>query len=394
MLKRARTGFTLIELLVVIAIIAILIALLLPAVQQAREAARRTQCKNNLKQFGLAFHNYHDAYNMFPSSVSYDSAGDGVNIPPTNKYNTCVPMVEGSTPGSVGTFVRMPWTVKVLPYIDQAPLFNQFNAAFPFAGWPGHSTLFDPGAPPSPNYTLQFETAAPSVFRCPSSPVYNSDNYVSNYAACMGGGGPAFKIDPATGAPAVDGTVPENSSQDNQPFSNNPLAPCFNLINQPVVVPNGNRIFWNNGPIHMNSSNNVSAITDGSSNCVLAGETMYVGLKKNYINATGTTQAWWTWASAARPQTATSTTHIVFNTAAVLCGMNQPCVNFTMATAKRRQGSANAHGMLMSGYSSWHDGGGHILLGDGSVRFISENMDLLTQQRMGSIYDGGVLGEF
>ena len=99
-IQRTR-GFTLIELLVVIAIIAILIALLLPAVQQAREAARRTQCKNNLKQIGLALHNYHDTSNSLPSGsiVLLNAAG-------TTYYG------HGWT-----------WHASILPYMDQANMY-------------------------------------------------------------------------------------------------------------------------------------------------------------------------------------------------------------------------------------------------------------------------------
>jgi prepilin-type N-terminal cleavage/methylation domain-containing protein len=93
---KAQRGFTLIELLVVIAIIAVLIALLLPAVQQAREAARRSQCKNNLKQLGLAVHNFHDSLRHLPTS----------NRPP------------GTGTKRIGGVTRM------LPYLDQAPLYN------------------------------------------------------------------------------------------------------------------------------------------------------------------------------------------------------------------------------------------------------------------------------
>src|SRR5690606_35270992 len=99
-----RTGFTLIELLVVIAIIAILIALLLPAVQQAREAARRTQCKNNMKQKGPAVHNYHDVFGMFPPAGTADGVGNNMN--------------QNDAWG---------WPIRLLPYIDQGPLYNQID---------------------------------------------------------------------------------------------------------------------------------------------------------------------------------------------------------------------------------------------------------------------------
>ncbi len=115
---RKNRGFTLIELLVVIAIIAILVALLLPAVQQAREAARRTQCKNNLKQLGIAIHNYHDVAGMFPGNITQ----------------------------SPGSYRNASWLTMILPYIDQAPAYNQME----FSG----TNFSNQGAPPNLNWDL------------------------------------------------------------------------------------------------------------------------------------------------------------------------------------------------------------------------------------------------
>src|SRR5579859_4684333 len=124
-----RKGFTLIELLVVIAIIAVLVALLLPAVQQAREAARRSQCKNNLKQFGLALANYHDVYNTFPMGGTIACCDWGPQI--------------GFIP-------------RLFPYLDQSPIYNQFNMGVldnPPANLHGNAFLNPNASPPfSANY--------------------------------------------------------------------------------------------------------------------------------------------------------------------------------------------------------------------------------------------------
>jgi prepilin-type N-terminal cleavage/methylation domain-containing protein len=149
-----RAGFTLIELLVVIAIIAVLVALLLPAVQQAREAARRSQCKNNLKQIGLAMHNYHDVYNQFAIDVGWAT---------------------GNPDSRKAAFSDK---VFLLPFLDQAPIYNQINwngRPWDQGGWGG-------------NDNINALSVNLPVFLCPSNP-YQAKNGAranSNYAINIG----------------------------------------------------------------------------------------------------------------------------------------------------------------------------------------------------------------
>jgi len=292
-----RFGFTLIELLVVIAIIAILIALLLPAVQQAREAARRSTCKNNVKQFGLALHNYHETHRCFPSGWVQRSTA-----------STC----QANSVTASGCLPGWGWGTMLLPFLDQANLYNGLNVK---------------SAPLAVTPTNESKTTLP-LFRCPSDSgsKLNSDrggHATSNYKAVYGSRGIGNTIN----------SSPHNSA-------------------------GGNGSFWSN------SDTRLRDIKDGTTNTVLIGETARGRVGSNTYNG-GIWVGYYD-----NGKTASS----VWKTE------NHPgsLINGTLAWA----------------FSSSHTGGAHFLLGDGGVRFLSENIDGTTYENLGKISDGNVIGEF
>ena len=314
--KRHKHAFTLIELLVVIAIIAVLIALLLPAVQQAREAARRSQCKNNLKQFGLALHNYHDTVGMFPIGAT-NSGGGAPNLS---------------------------WAVRILPYMDQAPLYNQLNMA----------------AANATSQTLSDGTVARlhvvPMFRCPSDtfPDISNSYAQTSYTASIG-------------------------SQ----WTHSASTSCDPFISYAETLPSGQVDYARTQDPRRTSgmfaqgavSISMRDVSDGTTNTLMVGESL-AG-----CHASGLQNGWW-------PGTGRVTT------GSTLAPINE------MTTCERSQRISDPNCISGDnfnyswGFKSMHVGGAHFTMADGSVRFISENINHQTYQYLGGRAEGKIIGEF
>ncbi|MCA9037949.1 MAG: DUF1559 domain-containing protein [Planctomycetaceae bacterium] len=352
-----RRGFTLIELLVVIAIIAILIALLLPAVQQAREAARRTQCKNQLKQLALACHNYHDTYSMFPMSTNADGSLDPPT-PPGNNNNT----PPGHQINQVARLNHRGW-IGVLPFIEQSALFNSINTSGATGSYnrAGHPELAGNLADPYLNGNSQYVSKSLSAFLCPSDPGAThytgpSANYViSPQAAANGQYAPLI---------SYDFSVQRYSSQ-------------MNLWS--IRGKNTRRMFG------MQSNSRIRDVTDGTSNTVMLLEaTREV---KNGIN-----QSWghakWVGNGIDLAVSNTNTTSAP--------GFRK--INYW--TCCPWWGTPNSSTIADGRLRDWgtvgslHVGGAQAALGDGSVRFLSENADGTVLNNLAFIADGNIIGDF
>lgn len=335
-------GFTLIELLVVIAIIAILIALLLPAVQQAREAARRSQCKNNLKQTGLALHNYHDTFNLFPIGA-----------------NTSVPNGWGIS-----------FWVSLLPYMDQAPVYNQMEFVGVSPGYTG-------GGAASPGQLINGPLVRGKVFptlKCPSSPLPDLKDtgagiltQISHYVGI-------------SGATDDDPTLPVGPNN----FRNAPVTGQINSDNCCSCPPQG--IHARGGSLLAIRALNFKDFVDGTSNIIMVSEQS--DFAKNAANQTVqiTNNHGWMMGTANLSET---TNQRRFN----LTTIRYPPNAVKQVGGSVLPGVCNNDG-ANNGLFSPHVGGVQALLGDGSVRFISENVNLTTLKMVATRNDGMVVGEF
>ena len=332
--RSRRAAFTLIELLVVIAIIGVLVALLLPAVQQAREAARRTQCKNNLKQMGLALHNYVDSHQGFPPGV-VSLLSNPTWVMPAGQCN--------ASPDDLGPgwsfFARM------LPYLEEGNFYNSINFNLP---------VNDPAN----------DTARQTVvraFRCPSDSgqqlisVYDCGNppSVSNTATDIMDAASSSYVGSLGGGKT--GGDPNYGCYEWQPF---------------------------NGIFHRNSSIRPADVIDGLSTTIGVGER-----QTNFVESA------WAGIVAGQEIIYNANGHPQpYNPSLPTCQNWRPTI--TAVVVHNRQYTVNVPNGSPASYYSAHIGGGNFLFMDGSVHMVSANIDLSLMRGLATRNNGEVIGDF
>ncbi len=344
-IRLCRKGFTLVELLVVIAIIGILIALLLPAVQSAREAARRMQCSNQLKQLALAMHGYHTTHGTFPR----------------NAYGRTEKPPNGSDPNGWEKYQKFSANVCILPYIEQIALYNQFSTTGDWA-----SNKDGPMA-----QRLQ-------AFLCPSAPLYEGTDYWSgpgtNYAWCSGsstdtawGGAPGeqngmFQVEWECCIAAVtDG------------LSNTIMA-------SEILSGDGNSSVatYPYDIFYTGSTSQYDAVKD--KDFPTAAELEVIGKAcQTPAGERSNNGSLWAWYAHG---------HSLFNAAA------PPNWKYPSAGAKCCPGGGHDWSPGVIPPRSMHVGGVNVALGDASVRFVNDSIDLQTFQRLGNRRDGKPIGQY
>lgn len=344
-----RKAFTLIELLVVIAIIAILIALLLPAVQQAREAARRTQCRNHLKQLGLALHNYHDVHLVFPPAYVGHPTETGT------AFGITYPDDNANGPSGFG------WGTMLLPYLDQAPLFNSLN--FSIACW-------------APQHAAAAKTKL-AVFLCPSTTGGDDGFVVERWTT----GSSAAPHNPAPFDPQLFFAHSHyvTNAGIHQPWGRDPAYSVD--FSQPEPIPLTGQSVVQEGPFYRNSRIRVADVTDGTSNTVFLGEHSSILSNKTWY---GTVPYAATCPKPGWPSDC--------NSAGCLLGVHSgPDTHDHPQVVIHAPNHPFGHTDEML---SEHVGGAHVMMGDGSVRFISQFVDAFAWVALNTRANGEVIGEF
>lgn len=337
--EKNRVGFTLIELLVVIAIIAILVALLLPAVQQAREAARRTSCKNNMKQLGLAMHNYLETHSAFP---------------PAGVVN---PALTSQQPWSAQAFL--------LPFLEGGNTYSLIDFSQGY-----HSAANMNAFPPYGPAALRV-----SVLLCPSEPndrarintsTNQAEHYPLNYALGMG----IFEVyNPTNGrdggaAFAVNGRLRERDFTDG-------LSNTIGMSEVKAFNPRFHDTTFSVTTVPTSPADVASVINTSTGWSTGNGHTEWVCGRAIHCGFT---------------TTFTPNTRVPYTTGGV---------TYDIDVSSHREGSSTTnmtYGVITS--RSYHKGMVNSLLMDGSVRSIGENIDLFTWRNLGQRGDSNVVGEF